>query len=169
MLYISAELSKPRRIQGAFLTEKEISSVTDYLKARGEPQYVAEVTERRHGMAGGATSNYDGGEDEDDIHTATEVVIKAKRASATLLQSRMRVGFAKASRLLDLLEERGIIGPQNSSKPREVILTAEEFRNQQGSNSFSEGFDVQPEAPMTEEDDEDEEVDETTSEDEGEV
>lgn len=133
MLFISAELSRPKRIQGAYISDKEITAVTDYLKERGEPQYEAAVTERRQGRTS-AASGFNAAEDEDerDMFLAAEAVIKAKRASATLLQSRMRVGFAKASRLLDLLEERGIIGPQNSSKPREVLVTLEEFRQQFG-------------------------------------
>lgn len=126
MLYISAELSKPKRIQGAFITDTEITAVTDYLKKHGEPDYETAVTERRQshtGVAGGFESDTE----ERDVIAAAEAVIKAGRASATLLQSRLRMGFAKASRILDILEERGIIGVQNSSKPREVLMTKEEF------------------------------------------
>ncbi|MEK7583841.1 MAG: DNA translocase FtsK 4TM domain-containing protein [Patescibacteria group bacterium] len=131
MLYISAELSKPKRIQGAFIGETEIQAVTDYLKEHGEPQYEEDVVDRRSSRSG-AVGAFEGAAEEQDMIRAAEVVIQAKRASATLLQSRMRVGFAKASRLLDLLEERGIIGVQNSSKPREVLMSLDEFKTQFG-------------------------------------
>lgn len=140
MLYISAELSKPKRIQGAFIGDQEITAVTDYLKQHGEPQYEASVTERRHGLVGGSSSGSSGsfepGAEEQDVRLAAEAVIRAKRASATLLQSRLRMGFAKASRMLDILEERGVIGPQNSSRPRDVLMTRQEFEQQFG--GFSE-------------------------------
>lgn len=161
MLYISAELSKPRRIQGALITDTEISAVTDYLKAHGEPEYEEGVTERKTGGTS-ATGSYDDGADERDVRLAAEVVIKAKRASATLLQSRMRVGFAKASRLLDILEDRGVIGQQNSSKPREVLMTEEEFKTQMGGSTpaSEELYDEPPadEIPDEEFDDDDDDI-----------
>ena len=131
MLYISAELSKPKRIQGAFVSDEEIAAVTGYLREHGEPQYEAEVTERRHGPTS-IVRGFDSEAEEGDVLQAAEVVVRAKRASATLLQSRMRIGFAKASRILDILEERGIIGPQNSSKPRDVLITEEELKERYG-------------------------------------
>ncbi len=153
MLYISAELSKPRRIQGAYLSDKEITGVTDYLKQHGEPQYQAEVTERKTGlMGGGSNAGFESDSTERDLMLATEVVVKAKRASATLLQSRMRVGFAKASRILDLLEERGIIGPQNSSKPREVLITQEELDAQYARSGREEYGDEPTEERVSEDD-----------------
>ncbi len=154
MLYISAELSKPKRMQGAFLSDKEINGVTEYLKQHGEPQYLAEVTERRTGiMGGGSNAGTESDSTERDLLLATEVVVKAKRASATLLQSRMRVGFAKASRILDLLEERGIIGPQNSSKPREVLITQEELDQQYAKHGREEYGDAEPSETRVSEDD----------------
>lgn len=138
MLYISAELSKPKRIQGALITDQEINAVVQYLSERGEPQYDEAVTERQASkIAGNSSSGFEIDAEEQDLQLATEVVVRAKRASATLLQSRMRIGFAKASRLLDLLEERGIIGPQNSSKPREVLITGDELEQSQ---SYSEPY-----------------------------
>lgn len=126
MLYISAELSKPKRIQGAFVNDAEITAVTDYLKKNGEPEYETAVTERRQSHTG-VVGGFESDTEERDVIAAAEAVIRAGRASATLLQSRLRMGFAKASRILDILEERGIIGVQNSSKPREVLMTKEEF------------------------------------------
>ena len=143
MLFISAELSKPKRIQGAFISEQEVANVANYLREKGgEPQYDSDVVERKRSTMT-AGSSFESDTEERDIRTAAELVIKAKRASATLLQSRMRVGFAKASRLLDLLEERGIIGPQNSSKAREVLISETELKESYGEDtSFKEGFDI---------------------------
>lgn len=154
MLYISAELSKPKRMQGAYLSDKEITGVTDYLKSHGEPQYQPEVTERKSGhVGGGSNSGFESDSTERDLSLATEVVVKAKRASATLLQSRMRVGFAKAARILDLLEERGIVGPQNSSKPREVLITQEELDQQYAEQGRAEYGDDAPTEERINEDD----------------
>ena len=161
MLYISAELSKPKRIQGAFIGETEIEAVTDYLKERGEPQYEEDVVDRRSSR-GSAVGAFEGAAEEQDMIRAAEVVIQAKRASATLLQSRMRVGFAKASRLLDLLEERGIIGPQNSSKPREVLMSLDEFQTQ--FDGVLERSEVSDPSPMNETDAPDDVKDYTSDE-----
>lgn len=152
MLYISAELSKPKRIQGALISDHEIKAVTSYLKEQAKPHYDEEVTvkasRRTH-----TSSSFEDDEEERDVMLATEVVIKAKRASATLLQSRMRIGFAKASRILDILEDRGSIGPQNSSKPREVLISESDMKNDYG-------YDVQPQDDYADEADNDEEDEE---------
>ncbi len=128
MLYISAELSKPKRIQGAFVSETEVSAVTDYLKAKGgKPDYNMEISEPKghSGLAG----QFEDDQDDEELGIATDIIVKSGRASATLLQSRMRIGFAKAARLLELLEDRGIVGPSQGAKPREVLVTAEDLAN----------------------------------------
>jgi len=156
MLYIGAELSKPRRIQGALITDEEINAVTDFLREHGDPDYDDAVTERKQNLAGGGSGSFEMDEEERDVQEAVRTVVKAKRASATLLQSRMRIGFAKASRILDTLEERGIIGEQNSSKPREVLITEEELKA-----SMADPI----ETPRVEEYEEEEEMDEEEVED----
>lgn len=128
MLYEANELGGPRRIQGAFVTEKEIRDAASFLKNQAEPEYNEEITEKKTstsmpGAAGGAN----GGEDE-LFDQAKEVVIQAGKASASLLQRRLRVGYARAARLLDSLEENGIVGPQEGSKPREVFVSMEEMQ-----------------------------------------
>lgn len=147
MLYLSSDLSKPKRLQGAFVSEKEIERVVNYLKDQAEPQYVEEVTERPK-SAGGAGGGEASGED-DLLDEAKDVILRAGKASASLLQRRLRVGYARAARLLDLLEEEGFIGPGEGAKPREVL----------GSVPVSnEGFDVAEELDDDEivEDDEEE-------------
>jgi S-DNA-T family DNA segregation ATPase FtsK/SpoIIIE len=130
MLFTSAEFSKPKRIQGAYIGEKEVKKVVDFFKQQsGSVIYNQEVVEKPKKALGvpGLASDDDGSED-DLLEAAQEEVIRAGKASASLLQRRLRVGYARAARLLDLLEEKGIIGPGEGAKPREVygVVPAEE-------------------------------------------
>ncbi|MBU4332610.1 DNA translocase FtsK [Patescibacteria group bacterium] len=122
MLYISAALSKPKRLQGAYLSDHEIERVVHYLRERGEPDYNAEIVETTQiaGRLGGA-SGVDVASGDELLENAKETVMWAGKASASLLQRRLRVGYARAARLLDLLEEQGIVGPADGAKPREVL------------------------------------------------
>jgi len=121
MLYVASELGKPRRIQGAYITENEIGKVVSYIKEQGEPEYNEEVVEKnKTSRVVGATQSMD---DEDDyFDEARTIVIQAGKASASLLQRRLKVGYARAARLLDSLEEQGIVGPADGAKPREVFV-----------------------------------------------
>jgi len=125
MLFITAEVSKPRRIQGAFIGEKEVHKVVDFFKKQtGAVIYNEEILEKpKHNMSIPGLSNDDGGDEL--LSQAEEVVRQAGKASASLLQRRLRVGYARAARLLDLLEDRGIIGPGDGAKPREVYVSSE--------------------------------------------
>ncbi|MBI2068495.1 MAG: hypothetical protein HYT67_00065 [Candidatus Yanofskybacteria bacterium] len=126
MLFLAGDVAKPRRLQGAMVTEKEVKDVVKFLKAQAEDLDM-ETTEgdlkvdfdaaarMRGGFAGS-----DDDADDDMYHEAKEVVVLAGKASASLLQRRLRVGYARAARLLDILEENGIIGPGDGAKPREV-------------------------------------------------
>jgi DNA segregation ATPase FtsK/SpoIIIE, S-DNA-T family len=123
MLFTSAEFTKPKRVQGAYIGEKEVKKVVDFFKQQsGAVIYNEEIVEKPQkplgipGMSGG-----DGGSDEDDLFDAAkEEVMRAGKASASLLQRRLRIGYARAARLLDILEDKGIIGPGDGAKPREV-------------------------------------------------
>ena len=120
MLYVSSESSRPQRIQGVYAADEEIRRVTDYLREQGEAQYEEDVTEKIAKVGG----NMGDGDDDDDelLPQAKEVVMQAKKASASLLQRRLRVGYARAARLLDLLEAQGIIGPGDGARPREILV-----------------------------------------------
>jgi DNA segregation ATPase FtsK/SpoIIIE, S-DNA-T family len=122
MLYISAEFNKPKRIQGAFIGEKEVRKVVDFFKQQvGAVIYNEEILEKPKRALG--VPGFEGGTGEDDdplLEEAMEEVKRAGKASASLLQRRLRVGYARAARLLDILEEKGIIGPGDGAKPREV-------------------------------------------------
>ena len=121
MLYTSAEMSRPRRIQGALVTDKEIEKVNDHLKEKAKPEYDEEVTEK-HQSAFKEGGVFTEEEDEQLLADAQEVIVRAEKASASLLQRRLRIGYARAARVLDILEERGIIGPADGARPREVLI-----------------------------------------------
>lgn len=160
LLYVSAEVSKPKRVQGAFISDEEIRNVVNHLKQKATPDYVEGVTERQ---GGGALGSYD--DDEDPLYGDAEIlVIEAKKASASFLQRRLKVGYARAARLLDMLEARGIIGPGDGAKPREVLMTREERDMLDVSDSEEEIEEEEPEEGEWE----DEEIDENDEEIEGE-
>jgi S-DNA-T family DNA segregation ATPase FtsK/SpoIIIE len=121
MLYLSAEIGLPKRIQGVNVVDKEIQSVTDFLKREGNAEYDQSIENYKAGGHGGG----DGGDvdvDDDLYNEAKETVIQAGKASASLLQRRLRIGYARAARLLDLMEANGAIGPADGSKPRDVLI-----------------------------------------------
>lgn len=119
MLFVSAETPKPKRIQGALVGEKEVNGVADFVKSQGEPEYNDEILKQPVRGAGGDL----GAPDDDMFIDAADCVIAAGKASASLLQRRLRIGYARAARLLDLLEERGIIGPADGARPRDVLVS----------------------------------------------
>jgi len=129
MLFISSDRPQPRRIQGVFLKDKEIRTVTDFLKHQAPAVYDESITTYRptlkdaiHG-SGGA---HDGSEDE-LYNEARELAIQAGKASASLMQRRLKVGYARAARLLDLLEAEGVIGPADGAKPRDVLVSPDDY------------------------------------------
>jgi len=122
MLYTTAELSKPKRIQGTFVNDDEINRVVDYLKEKSdeEPEYRDDIVERPKAV-GPSGETYDDSEDE-LLPEARELVVAAGKASASLLQRRLKVGYARAARLLDLMETQGVIGPGEGAKPRAILV-----------------------------------------------
>ncbi len=123
MLYLSAEIQKPKRLQGAYAADSEIKNVIEHLKAQAEPEYLEEVTRRPEQAESEFTAAGEDGEDSDPLlGPATDVIVRAGKASASLLQRRLKVGYARAARILDLLEERGVVGPADGAKPRDVLL-----------------------------------------------
>jgi S-DNA-T family DNA segregation ATPase FtsK/SpoIIIE len=122
MLFLTAELTKPRRLQGAFVSEEEMKEVVNHLKGDEPPEYDESVVSKGGGAIG--TVNMFGGpsDDQDPIfEEAKQLVLESGKASASLLQRRLRVGYARAARLLDELEEAGIVGPADGAKPREIF------------------------------------------------
>lgn len=126
MLYQSSDAPQPKRVQGVFLQDKEIAEVTAYIKKQAPPTYDDAITQyRTHGKesVGGEGST----EDDELYNEAREVVVQAGKASASLLQRRLKVGYARAARLLDLLEGEGVIGPADGAKPRDVLVSPDEY------------------------------------------
>jgi S-DNA-T family DNA segregation ATPase FtsK/SpoIIIE len=123
MLYVTSDLPKPKRIQGVYVEEKEIKRVMDFIKEQsGSVIYDDQVTEKP--QRGVSVPGLEGSDDEDELlQEAIETVQAAGKASASLLQRRLKVGYARAARLLDILEDKGLIGPGEGAKPREVYGT----------------------------------------------
>ncbi|MFA6422494.1 MAG: DNA translocase FtsK 4TM domain-containing protein [Candidatus Buchananbacteria bacterium] len=121
MLYLGPEVSRPKRIQGVFLSDKEIFNVINYIKQYGEADYIEEI-ENRSGTSGGSSGGF--GDDDGDslLGEVKEIIAQSGKASASLLQRRLKIGYARAARILDLLEDQGVIGPADGAKPREVFL-----------------------------------------------
>ena len=127
MLFTSAELGKPRRIQGAYLSDSEIEKVIKFWKNQTEPEYNEDIVESQ-GQSRIAGFNGSGSDSGDELfEEAKAIVIRDGKASASLLQRRLRVGYARAARLLDLLEDQGIIGPGDGAKPREIMAANKEI------------------------------------------
>ncbi|MEX0934566.1 MAG: DNA translocase FtsK 4TM domain-containing protein [Candidatus Saccharimonadales bacterium] len=123
MLFSAPEFTKPRRIQGVFVNEKEVRQVTDFLREAREPQYNDEVLNQQVKISGGANALGDMGDMDDDLfNEAAKLVVESGKASASLIQRRLRVGYSRAARLMDLLEERGIVSGPDGSRPRDVLV-----------------------------------------------
>lgn len=124
MLFLSGELAKPQRLQSAFVTEEEVKKVVDYLTDQTDAQELDSIN-----FDGDSESNPDAffeavvdEDDDDELYSeAKQAVISANKASTSYLQRKLRVGYSRAARLIDLLEERGVIGPQDGAKPREIL------------------------------------------------
>ena len=131
MLLTTAELSKPKRIQGAFVSEEEINDIINYIKEKGgEAEYLDGVTDRQKvsGVAGvGLDGTY--GDEDELLEEAKEIILKANKASTSLLQRRLSIGYGRAAKILDTLEQMGVVGPANGSKPREILLSEEEIES----------------------------------------
>jgi len=122
MLFVSAEIVKPKRIQGAYTSEKEVKKVVNWLKSKIKVPKL-EITNELEKSLEEKETQFEIFSEEDPLYEeAKKVVIEARKASATLLQRRLRIGYARAARLIDILEKRGMIGPANGAKPREVYL-----------------------------------------------
>ncbi|HYP23549.1 MAG TPA: DNA translocase FtsK 4TM domain-containing protein, partial [Actinomycetota bacterium] len=124
MLYLHANSSKPRRIQGSWVTEKEIAAVVGHARRQGDPDYQEGITAEEPGT--GSAMGGGGGGDE-LLEEALQLVVRSQLGSTSMLQRKLQVGFARAGRLMDLLEQRGVVGPSQGSKPRDVLMTVEEL------------------------------------------
>jgi S-DNA-T family DNA segregation ATPase FtsK/SpoIIIE len=126
MLFAPSNLSKPVRIQGAWVTEGEVRAVSEFIRAQREVVYENNV----EGLAlppGDGGGDHGLGDDDELLEQAAELVIRSQLGSTSMLQRKLKVGFARAGRLMDLMEERGLVGPSQGSKARDVLVTPEEW------------------------------------------
>lgn len=126
MLVKTAEMSKPKRVQGAWVTDGEVAKIIAHLHMQSPPQYNDEVVSQPVQLngKGGVVMDFDSSNDDDMYKDAVRVVIDSGKASASLLQRRLRVGYARAARLIENMEDQGIIGPADGARPREVLISS---------------------------------------------
>lgn len=129
MLFIPPGTATLVRAQGAFVSDEEINGVVEYLKENNEPPNFAQEVQQQINSSieeGGGSGGLDGGDEDDEeaqlLAQAIDVLRSTKRASTSMLQRRLRIGYNRAARLMDELEERGIVGPENGSSPREILV-----------------------------------------------
>lgn len=135
LLFYPVGAAKPIRIQGCYLSEKEVETVVGFIKKQEQSAYDDEVMREIERQAasdkkkqGGLSEDEEGGGEADEMMPkAIEVVVEAQMASTTLLQRRLKLGYARAARIMDELEERGIVGPYEGSKPRKVLITKQQW------------------------------------------
>ena len=141
MLYAPLGQGKPTRVQGCFISPEEIERVVKFVKQSGEAHYSDEVMakieesmqEKEKGGKGAAAAAPEAGEDEGDelLPAAVEVVLETGQASVSMLQRRLKLGYSRAARLVDQMEERGIVGPFEGSKPRQLLITRAQWQEMQ--------------------------------------
>ena len=150
MLYFPLGSNKPTRVQGCFITPEEIERVVNFVKESGTADYSDEVMEKieeamkqgeKGGKAGGGSApSADDGEGCDELlGAAVEVILETGQASVSMLQRRLKLGYSRAARLVDQMEERGIVGPFEGSKPRQLLITKEQWQEMKMKGSFTAG------------------------------
>jgi S-DNA-T family DNA segregation ATPase FtsK/SpoIIIE len=124
MLMLTPAMSKPKRIQGAWVMDEEVAKITDHLRMQSAPQYNDEIISQPVQLngKGGVVMDFDGGGDDDMYKDALRVVVDSGKASTSLLQRRLRIGYARAARIIEQMEEQGVIGAADGSRPREVLI-----------------------------------------------
>jgi len=122
MLYLPPGTSRVQRVHAPFVTEKEISAVTEFWKAQGEAEYVHGFLEGPKDDDANASANGDASQENDDLFDdAVRLVFEFGKASTSLLQRRLRIGYGRAAHLIDMMEHDGLVGPADGSKPREIL------------------------------------------------
>ncbi len=133
MLFLPMGASKPKRIQGAFVSDKEVEKIVEFVKADSSAHYNEDIIEH---IENGTESEKESDNSDCDelLPEAMEIVVELGQASASLLQRKLKVGYSRAGRLIDQLEERGVIGPHEGSKPRRVLMSRAEYQEMMATN-----------------------------------
>ena len=129
MLYKHASAARPRRLQGAYVSEQEIEAVIGWCRRQRNVDYVEGIVTETSSTRGGTGAESD--EDEVLLRQAMELIVTSRLGSTSMLQRKLKVGFSRAGRLMDLLEQRGVVGMSQGSKPRDVLMTFEEWQEEE--------------------------------------
>jgi len=147
MLFKPIDAAKPTRIQGCIVTEREVEALVKYLKEQEAPDYTMQPTQIGEGPGGGGGGVEDAMNDE-MYEPAVRLVVTNGYASTSMLQRRFKIGYTRAARLVDAMEEQGIVGPLDGAKPREVLIGKDQIERVFGRQMFG---DSEPEAFVEEE------------------
>ena len=132
MLYAPLGEGKPQRIQGCFISNDEIEGVIEYIKSNATAEYSQEILEhiekQADAQAGGGSSGDGGSEEDEMLMEAIDVVMDCGQASVSMLQRRLKLGYSRAARIVDQMEQRGIVGPFEGSKPRQILISKDDWR-----------------------------------------
>jgi S-DNA-T family DNA segregation ATPase FtsK/SpoIIIE len=138
MLYFPLGMQKPLRVQGCFVSPEEIERVVEFVKASGEANYdqgvidqieaAAKKDEKGKGAFASADEDVDGDDTDELLPAAVDIMLEIGQASTSMLQRKLKLGYSRASRLVDQMEERGYVGPFNGSKPREILITKQQWQ-----------------------------------------
>ena len=139
MLYAPLGQGKPKRVQGCFITDDEVQEVVSFVKASSEAEYsdsvMAEIDKKAaesgktgSGSSGSTAAETDGSDGDEMLPAAVDVILETGQASVSMLQRRLKLGYARAARIMDEMEERGIVGPFEGSKPRQLLITREQWQ-----------------------------------------
>ena len=132
MLFMPIDAAKPLRVQGCYLSENETNALVDFLKEQEKPQFAFTVSEhvstgdRNNGSSAGGGSDEDNDSDDQFFEQAVRLVVNNGQASTSMLQRRFRIGYTRAARIVEMMEEKGIVGPLNGAKPREILVSKDE-------------------------------------------
>ena len=152
MLYAPLGQGKPRRVQGCFITEEEVQRVVDFVKQDSAPEYSREIEqeiERRAEQGGKSAAAPSAAQEADEqdgdelTPAAVEVLLETGQASVSMLQRRLKLGYARAARIMDELEEKGIVGPFEGSKPRQMLITREQWEQMKNGAPIAENPPVE--------------------------
>jgi len=136
MLFFPMGASKPTRVQGAFVTDKEVEQIVEFIKSKNEVKYDEDVLEKiQNGGAAISKSDEDAGDNDPLLNDVINMVVEIGQASTSLIQRRFKVGYARAARIIDQMEERGIISGFDGTKPRQVLISKENWEEMQAMSS----------------------------------